>query len=145
MDNANSRLENLLATLNEWGVKTEGLGYRDAVIAYKDFSKQKLNDKDFKVLFGDFGVVSADYDLLLDTELEQARKYLAACKKQHKGVKINVRTMATLGYKGKTLAAVAEPGRVLWELSGVSDEDAAEIAAGLSDITGAELEIISAQ
>ena len=139
MANENNRFETLLATLNEWGVKTEGLRYRDAVLAYRDYMKQKLTDKDFKVLFGDFGIASADYDLLLDSELEAARKLL----KSHKGVKLNVRAMAALGYTGKVMATVAEPNRVLFELSNVDAAAAAELASELSDLLGMELLIIS--
>lgn len=139
MANENNRFETLLATLNEWGVKTEGLRYRDAVLAYRDYMKQKLTDKDFKVLFGDFGIASADYDLLLDSELEAARKLL----KSHKGVKLNVRAMAVLGYTGKVMATVAEPNRVLFELSNIDAAAAAELASELSDLLGMELLIIS--
>ena len=139
MANENNRFETLLATLNEWGVKTEGLRYRDAVLAYRDYMKQKLTDKDFKVLFGDFGIASADYDLLLDSELEAARKLL----KSHKGVKLNVRAMAALGYTGKVMATVAEPNRVLFELSNIDAAAAAELASELSDLLGMELLIIS--
>ncbi len=143
MVNDTSRFETLVETLNEWGVNTEGKGYREAVIAYRDFAKQKLSDKDFKVLFGDYGILAADYDLLLDSELEEARKQLNAAKKTYKGLKINIRAMAALGYKGKTMATVAEPNRVLFELTNIDETGALEIAAKLSDLLGMELLILS--
>jgi len=129
----------LISVLKEWGMKEDNIGFREAVIALRNYLSVKPNDKADKCLFGDIALCATDYNFYTAAELEAMRKYLAVCKKHFKGMKFNVRILADTGFK-KELIAIAEPGRVMWELSGIDMPSAEAVAAEVSKMADIKIQ-----
>lgn len=127
--------EQLLASaMTEACIDMEGLSHEEA--AQTLFYTVKTKEKSFKISFADHGIVATCYDVIAEETLEEVRKLLAAKKKEHRGLKVYVRAFATFPYGRKKFLAVTAPGIVLWELNGVTDLEAQDIAENISDIVG---------
>lgn len=132
------KYDKLNEALQEWGVTDAPLAPAQAAEKLAAYLSVKVPENAFCCSFGQYAICTKEYALLTAEELEQCRKLLKSRK-----CKLWVRLLADVRYYGKEYAGVAAPGRVLWELSKVTPEEAQAMAAELSAILGIALDICS--
>ena len=131
----------LVAALREWEVLQGRPTYQEAVQQLAEFLSIKLTDKEKYCNFGDYALCAADFAIITKDELECCRRQIQARSTFRRKIKSWIRVFATVNFYGREYHALVMPGKVMWELSGITEDTAEEICRELSETAGVSLTV----
>ena len=131
----------IVAALGEWEVLQGRPTYEEAVQQLAKFLSIKLTNREKFCDIGDYGLCAENFAIITKDELECCRRQIQARSTFRRRIKFWTRVFPTVNFYGREYHALVMPEMVLWEFSGVTQEEMKEICRQLSETAGVAMRL----